>query len=30
MYNGSDKLSERYSLKTMAHFRYFELASEFQ
>jgi long-subunit fatty acid transport protein len=30
MYNGSHKLSERYSLKTMAHFRYFELASEFQ
>lgn len=30
MYNGSHKLSEKYSLKTMAHFRYFELASEFQ
>jgi hypothetical protein len=30
MYNGSHKLSERYSLKTMAHFRYFELASKFQ
>ena len=30
MYNGSHKLSKKYSLKTMAHFRYFELASEFQ
>lgn len=30
MYNGSHKISEKYSLKTMAHFRYFELASEFQ
>jgi long-subunit fatty acid transport protein len=30
MYNGSHKLSEKYALKTMAHFRYFELASEFQ
>ncbi|QTD38219.1 DUF2490 domain-containing protein [Polaribacter batillariae] len=30
MYNGSHKLSEKYSLKTMAHFRYYELASEFQ
>ncbi|QOD61881.1 DUF2490 domain-containing protein [Polaribacter haliotis] len=30
MYNGSHKLSEKYSLKTMAHFRYFETASEFQ
>ena len=30
MYNGSHKLSDKYSLKTMAHFRYFELASEFQ
>ena len=29
-YNGSHKLSEKYALKTMAHFRYFELASEFQ
>jgi hypothetical protein len=30
MYNGSHKVSEKYSLQTMAHFRYFELASEFQ
>ncbi|TXD51960.1 DUF2490 domain-containing protein [Polaribacter sp. IC066] len=30
MYNGSHKLSEKYALKTMAHFRYFELVSEFQ
>jgi long-subunit fatty acid transport protein len=30
MFNGSHKLSEKYSLQTMAHFRYFELASEFQ
>ncbi|QTE22795.1 DUF2490 domain-containing protein [Polaribacter cellanae] len=30
MYNGSHKLSKKYSLKTMAHFRYFEPASEFQ
>lgn len=30
MYNGSHKLSEKYALQTMAHFRYFEIASEFQ
>ena len=30
MFNGSHKISEKYSLQTMAHFRYFELASEFQ
>ena len=30
MYNGSHKVSEKYSLQTMAHFRYFELTSEFQ
>jgi long-subunit fatty acid transport protein len=30
MYNGSHKLSKKYTLKTMAHLRYFELASEFQ
>ena len=30
MYNGSHKLSDKFALKTMAHFRYFELASEFQ
>lgn len=30
MYNGSHKLSENVKLKTSAHFRYFELASEYQ
>lgn len=30
MYNGSHKISDKFSLKTMAHFRYFELTSEFQ
>lgn len=30
MYNGSHKLSDKYAIKTMAHFRYFELASDFQ
>ena len=30
MYNGSHKVSEKFSIKTMAHFRYYELASEFQ
>lgn len=30
MYNGSHKISSKYALKTMAHFRYFESASEFQ
>jgi len=30
MYNGSHKLSEKFALKTMAHFRYFELTNEFQ
>lgn len=30
MFNGSHKLSEKFALQTMAHFRYFELASEFQ
>jgi hypothetical protein len=30
MYNGSHKLSEKFALKTMAHYRYFELANEFQ
>ena len=30
MYNGSHKLSDKYALKTMAHFRYFELATEFE
>ncbi len=30
MYNGSHKISEKYAIKTMAHFRYYELASEFQ
>ena len=30
MYNGSHKLSEKFAIKSMAHFRYYELASEFQ
>ena len=30
MINGSHTLSKNYSLKTMAYFRYFELAKEFQ
>lgn len=30
MYNGSHKLSKKYALQTMAHFRYFELGTEFQ
>jgi hypothetical protein len=30
MYNGSHKLSEKYAVKTMAHFRFFELTDEFQ
>ena len=30
MYNGSHKVSDKFALKTMAHFRYFEVASEFQ
>ena len=30
MFNGTHKLSERTALKTMAHLRYFETASEFQ
>ncbi|AUC85025.1 DUF2490 domain-containing protein [Polaribacter sp. ALD11] len=30
MYNGSHKLSKKYALKTMAHFRYYELTSKFQ
>lgn len=30
MFNGSHKLSENYTLKSMAHFRYFELSKEFQ
>lgn len=30
MYNGSHKISDKYALKTMAHFRYFEVTSEFQ
>jgi long-subunit fatty acid transport protein len=29
-YNGSHKISEKFALKTMAHFRYFELANAFQ
>lgn len=30
MYNGSHKLSKNIKLKTSAHFRYYELASEYQ
>tara|TARA_B110000091_G_C13789755_1_gene465077 strand:- start:366 stop:1040 length:675 start_codon:yes stop_codon:yes gene_type:complete len=30
MYNGSHQVSNQFSLKTMAHFRYFETTSEFQ
>ncbi len=30
MYNGSHKISDKIKLKTSAHFRYFELASEYQ
>lgn len=30
MFNGSHKLNEKYSLQTMAHFRYYEIASNFQ
>lgn len=30
MYNGAHQLSDSFSLQTMAHFRYFETASEFQ
>ena len=30
MYNGSHIVSEQFSIKTMAHFRYFETTSEFQ
>lgn len=30
MYNGSHKLSDKIALKTMAHFRYYEIANEFQ
>jgi hypothetical protein len=30
MYNGSHKISDKIKLKTSAHFRYYELASEYQ
>ena len=30
MYNGSHKLSDKFAVKSMAHFRYYEIASEFQ
>ncbi len=30
MFNGSHQLSDKFALKTMAHFRYFETTSEFQ
>jgi hypothetical protein len=29
MFNGSKKISDKIALKTMAHFRYLEVASEF-
>jgi len=30
MYNGSHKIAEKWSVKTMAHFRYYQLAKNFQ
>ena len=30
MYNGTHKLSEKFSLKTMAHFRFFEVGDDLQ
>lgn len=30
MYNGSHKLSEKYSLKSMAHFRFFDMGNDMQ
>ncbi len=30
MFNGSHKLSDKFAIKSMAHFRYYEFASEFQ
>lgn len=30
MYNGSHKVSEKFSLKTMAHFRFFEIGDDMQ
>ena len=30
MYNGSHKVSDKFAIKTMAHFRYYEVTSEFQ
>ena len=30
MYNGSHKLSDKFSLKTMAHFRFFEIGDDMQ
>ncbi|WP_288954956.1 DUF2490 domain-containing protein [uncultured Polaribacter sp.] len=30
MYNGSHKISEKWAVKSMAHFRYYELANNFQ
>ena len=30
MYNGSHKVSEKWAVKTMAHFRYYEFANNFQ
>ncbi|MGB1043488.1 MAG: DUF2490 domain-containing protein, partial [Tenacibaculum sp.] len=30
MYNGSHKLSDKFSIKTMAHFRFFEIGDDMQ
>ena len=30
MYNGSHKIADKFAIKTMAHFRYYEVLSEFQ
>ena len=30
MYNGSHKVSEKWKIQTMAHFRYYELSTNFQ
>jgi len=30
MYNGKHKVSEKWALETMAHFRYYELYSNYQ
>ena len=30
MYNGSHKIADKFAIKTMAHYRYYEILSEFQ